>query len=362
MQLPSLRLRLSNLLAVVVMLTMVATAGTLAARLRRGVADTMATAAVAWLATLDDAQRVLAEKPFEDAGRVGWHFVPKNDRKGVQLRDMTDAQQAAARRLLRSALSELGYEKSTTIMQLEEILRTHEGDRAVNVRDPLRYYFTIFGRPAEQGSWGLSVEGHHLSFNFTIRDGRLVDTTPQFMGANPAVVKATLPGLPAEGTRVLRDEEQLAFELVNSLDASLRAKAVVAEEAFKEIRAAGEPQPPNEPFAGIAHAELPPEPQSLLRRIVDTYCAAMPAEVAAERLELIESYAGGDDAVHHGWDAVHFAWAGGLEPGIGHAYRIEGPTFVIEFVNVQPDAEGNIANHIHCVWRDKTGDFDLPGA
>jgi len=84
----------------------------------------------------------------------------------------------------------------------------------------------------------------------------------------------------------------------------------------------------------------------------------MPAEVAGERLALIEK---GSPAaaglVHHGWDEIHFAWAGALEPGKGHYYRLEGPSFVAEFVNVQPDAEGNPANHIHCVWRDKTGDF-----
>ncbi|RLS29596.1 MAG: DUF3500 domain-containing protein [Planctomycetota bacterium] len=59
--------------------------------------------------------------------------------------------------------------------------------------------------------------------------------------------------------------------------------------------------------------------------------------------------------------AVKFSWAGSLKPGIGHYYRVEGPTFVVELCNVQPDAEGNPANHIHCMWRDCTGDFDLPG-
>ena len=61
-----------------------------------------------------------------------------------------------------------------------------------------------------------------------------------------------------------------------------------------------------------------------------------------------------------GWSAVKFSWAGSLKLGIGHSYRVEGPTFVIELCNVQPDAEGNPANHIHCMWRDRTGDFDLP--
>ena len=107
-------------------------------------------------------------------------------------------------------------------------------------------------------------------------------------------------------------------------------------------------------------APLAADQQSLVRRLVETYCAAMPAEVATERLRLIESGPATAGAVHHGWDDVHFAWSGSLEPGIGHAYVVEGPSFVIEFVNVQPDAEGNPANHIHCVWRDKTGDFDPP--
>jgi hypothetical protein len=74
----------------------------------------------------------------------------------------------------------------------------------------------------------------------------------------------------------------------------------------------------------------------------------MTDDVADERLRLIEEA---------GWEAVRFAWLGALEPGIGHAYRVKGPTFLIEFVNVQPDAEGNPANHIHCIWRDMTGDF-----
>ena len=139
---------------------------------------------------------------------------------------------------------------------------------------------------------------------------------------------------------------------------------MIAAEAPKEIRGAGERQPSREPSVGIAWTELTPAQQSLLRRLVEAYCNWMPEEVAGERLRLIETggavaAAGG---VHHGWNDVRFAWSGALKLGIGHGYRVEGPTFVIEFVNVQPDAEGNPANHIHCVWRDRTGDFDLPPA
>ncbi len=320
--------------------------------------ESMTVAATAWLAGLDALQRSRAQVEFDAAARTDWHFVPKTIRKGLPLTDMTKPQRDQAHALLEAALSEAGYGKAMAIMELDELLRRLEGTAAKNTRDRLRYYVTIFGKPGPQGIWGLSFEGHHLSLNFTVRDGVLVDSTPQFMGANPAEVKTTLPGLPAAGSRVLAAEESLAFELVTSLTAEQRKQAVIAAEAPAEIRAAGAAQPPAAPLEGIAFAKLTADQQSLVRRLVETYCSAMPAEVAGERLSLIEK---GSPAaaglVHHGWDEIYFAWAGALEPGKGHYYRLEGSTFVVEFVNVQPDAEGNPANHIHCVWRDKTGDF-----
>jgi hypothetical protein len=343
------RRRWGQMISGAVVLAGLAAAGMAAGVLAGVTAEPITRAANRWLESLDAGQRERAVRPFADATRTAWHFVPKNDRKGVQLRDMTDEQQEAALALLRSVVSATGYDKATGIMQLDELLRIIEGEKAKNIRDAKRYYVTLFGTPADTGSWGLSIEGHHLSLNVTIRDGVVVDSTPQFLGANPAEVKTTFPGLPPTGHRVLRDEETLAFELVNSLDEEQRQKAVIAVEPPREIRAAGEPQAVREAMAGIAHVDLNTVQQAVLRRLVDVYCRVMPDAVAEERLGLIDR-----------WDDVHFAWAGSLEPGIGHAYRVEGPTFAIEFVNVQPDAEGNPANHIHCIWRDRTGDFDLP--
>jgi hypothetical protein len=321
-------------------------------------APALVPAVAAWIDALVPEQRARALRPMDDQRRTDWHFIPKFERKGLSLREMNPAQQRLAMEVLRSVVSQSGYEKSAAIMQLDEILRIIEAEKAKNIRDPERYFFTIFGTPVAQGGWALSVEGHHLSLNFVIRDGRIVDSTPQFMGASPAQVKTTFAGLPGTGTRVLRDEEEVAFELVGSLDAVQRAKALIATEPPKEIRAAGAPQPPSEPAVGIGFAELSAGQRQILRRLIDAYGGSMMADVAAERLALIEAADGGPAG--RGWDAVRFAWAGSLKPGIGHSYRVEGPTFVIECVNVQPDAEGNPANHIHCVWRDKTGDFDLP--
>lgn len=310
----------------------------------------MTKAAQAYLATLDDEQRAASRLSYDTPKRVDWHFIPKATRKGLKLRDMNDKQRKAAHDLLRASLSELGYEKSVKIMELEEVLAILEGDKERKRRDPLKYYFTLFGKPDAKGRWGLSVEGHHLSFNFVVEDGQVVASTPQFLAANPTVAMKDFTPLIKKGERVLAVEEKLAFDLVNSLNKKQTKAAILADKAPREIRAAGEAQPPITKPEGIAFAKLNDAQQEMLDKLIDEYIAAMPADVAAGRRREIEKA---------GTDKIHFAWAGATKPGIGHYYRVQGPTFLIEFVNTQPDAAGNPASHIHCVWRDPRGDFGI---
>ena len=154
-----------------------------------------------------------------------------------------------------------------------------------------------------------------------------------------------------KGTRVLRDEEVLAFKLLESFGEDQLATAVIAEEAPREIRFAGEAQPQVGTPEGIAFEKLSTAQRQTLQSLVEVYVGAVAGKVAEDRRERIET---------NGWDAVHFAWAGAKKPGVGHYYRIEGIDFLIELVNTQPDAMGNPANHVHCIFRDLTGDFDLP--
>lgn len=307
--------------------------------------------AESFLSSLDQDQRSTAVMPYDSSQRVQWHFIPKKERKGLMLREMNTAQQTAALRLLRSALSESGYEKANKIILLEDVLRELEGDTRRWDRDPNMYYVTIFGTPSDRDAWGMSFEGHHLSLNFVCRDGRVVDSTPQFFASNPATITVDVKGPLGKGTRVLKQEEDLAFELLNSLGDDQRDDAIIAAEAPAEIRFAGEPQPKLVDPDGIPLTKLNDSQQKLLKELVNVYVSAVAEEVADQRRDLIES---------NGWGNVHFAWAGATEPGVGHYYRIVGKEFLIEFVNTQPDAIGNPANHIHCVWRDLTGDFDLP--
>jgi hypothetical protein len=247
-------------------------------------------------------------------------------------------------------LSEAGYGKATKIMELESLLAELQKGKTGPLRDSERYYFAVFGQPIDEGRWGLSIEGHHLSLNFVIEKGNVISSTPTSLCANPAIVmNENIPTI-KKGTRVLAKEETLAFELLASFDAEQKKVAIIAEKAPAEIRAAGEPQPPTEAAAGIAADKLTGKQRSVLQSLIEEYANNLPVDVAKERMEAIE---------REGIGQVHFAWAGAQEPGVGHYYRVQGPTFVIELVNVQPDSAGNPANHIHSIWRDMAGDFAL---
>ncbi len=227
-----------------------------------------------------------------------------------------------------------------------------EGGKGRNIRDTERYYYTIFGQPTETGKWGLSIEGHHLSLNFVVENGEVISSTPNFFASNPAVVSKKVKGSSVKkGTRILAKEETIAFELVNALDEEQLKKALIAEKAPREIRAAGEAIVPADEGVGILVSDLKQPQMKLIRSLVETYLGNLPTDVAEAK---------GEEIIQADPRNIRFAWAGSLKPGVGHYYRIQGSTFLIEFVNTQPGSDGTPANHIHAVLRDMNGDFAIP--
>jgi len=312
----------------------------------------MTRAASSFVSALNDEQKTKAQLPIDSPLISDWQIIPKETRKGLQLNEMNEVQRQAAIGLLRSVLSDIGYRKSTQIMHMENLLKELEVNKKNGaIRDSTRYYFTLFGTPELGKKWGLSIEGHHMSLNFLIEGDRVISSTPQAFAANPAIVRSENKAGVAVGTRMLRIEETVAFELVQSLSESQRVIAVLSEKATKEMRTLGVPQPTHEAPVGIPFSKLSALQQDQLKTLVNEYINATPDDVAEDRRQAIMS-AGG-------WDAIHFSWEGALEPGIGHSYRVQGTTFLIEFVNTQPDAAGNLANHVHCLWRDIRGDFGV---
>jgi|LakMenE01Jun11ns_1017448.scaffolds.fasta_scaffold9950571_2 hypothetical protein len=303
-----------------------------------------------FLDSLNQQQKDKALLPYDSENRVQWHFIPMATRKGLPLMEMSPSQQATALELLKSCVSPDGFQKAQEIMELEKLLKALEGQGGRMERNPVKYYFTVFGRPASDSRWALSIEGHHLSLNFVFQGDRVVDSTPQFFAANPARIQSD-QGNWKKGNEVLEAEQRLGRQLAESLTDQQKSMALLPGETPTEILSAATAQPPHRDPVGLPVDKLSPAQKDLLVQLLTAYTSKMNPWVAQHRWELIQA---------EGWQNVYFGWSGGLQPGQGHYYVIQGPTFLVEFINVQPDAAGNPANHIHCVWRDMTGDFDLP--
>ncbi|HZO38394.1 MAG TPA: DUF3500 domain-containing protein, partial [Methylomirabilota bacterium] len=129
----------------------------------------MARAATALLSALDAGQRRAAVFPFVNDERMNWHYVPRS-RSGVAFKEMSAAGRAAAHELIKASLSEVGYAKVVNVMKLEDVLRELETFGGL-LRDPEKYYVSLFGTPDAAGRWGWRLEGHHLSLNFTLVPG-----------------------------------------------------------------------------------------------------------------------------------------------------------------------------------------------
>ncbi len=301
--------------------------------------DNMLAAANAYLAALTPEQKQKAVYPLTDAERENWNFVPVA-RNGLPFKETSTQVQALGLALLRTGLSHTGMAKAQAVMQLELVLKKlEEGRSGTPVRDPVNYFVTIFGEPSADKSWGWRFEGHHLSFNFTIVDGQHVFFAPSFIGSNPAEVQAG----PRKGERVLGAEEDAGHALINSLDATQRKVAIFAEKGLNEIVTTNKKRIDPLSPVGIAAAQLTPAQRerllALVRLYVDRY---QPALADATMAEITAA----------GIDKVTFAWAGSLDRSAASYYRIQGPTFLIEFDNSQ-----NNANHIHSTFREFKGDF-----
>lgn len=304
----------------------------------------MVQAAERFLEVLDHSQKLQTTFDYDDPERINWHFIPR-DRLGIGLWDLNGAARDAANALVRTGLTSAGYEKVLQVRSLEEVLYLFEGGEEAARREkrhPHRYYISIFGTPGPKGLWGWRFEGHHLSLNYSIKDGKIVSSTPEFFGANPGLIDAG----PGRSLRVLGKREDLARQILKTSPQDLQSQLWISKEAPNDIRGGGVAQPVVDKPQGVPFAKMTPEQQQLLKQLLAEYLTAMPAPVVRERMQQI------NDA---GMDNIHFAWWGGSELNEPHHYVVQGKTFIIEYNNTQ-----NSANHVHAIWRNLAGDFNLP--
>ena len=300
----------------------------------------MAEAAGNLLASLDAAGRQKAVIDFADsAERENWHYVPR-ERAGLPLKEMDEHQRALALALVATGVSASGYKKVSTIISLEPILAELEGAGRRFQRDPELYYVSIFGEPGGDAPWGWRFEGHHVSLNHTVVEGRMLGSTPLFFGSNPAEVRHG----EQTGLRALREEEDLGRQLLRELDGEQKAVAVVRAEAPGDILTTNAPHVRAEIAPkGLGRADMSAAQGQVLDALIEVYVQRLPEAVAEAEWARLKAA---------DLPAAHFAWAGAEERGGPHYYRVQGPSFLAEYDNTQNDA-----NHIHAVWRDLHNDF-----
>lgn len=294
--------------------------------------------AESFINSLDSVQRGKAAFPMDEMSRYDWNYLPPTliPRQGVCLKNLDDNQKNQIYNLLHSFLSDKGYEKTQEIMSNEYYLKELEPEN-IN-RIPENYYAAFYGNPERDSIWGWKFSGHHVALNFTTVNNQLA-YTPFFFGIYPAEIKTGKN----KGKRIMKDEEDLGFELINMLSDKQRSTSIFQLKAFSDIVTGSSIEVGPLEHAGIKAKDLTNPQKNLLNKIIACYLASMPSKIAEARIKRIAT---------EDFGQITFGWAGGLRPGEAHYYRVQGKTFLIEFDNTQ-----HKANHIHAVWRDFKGDF-----
>ncbi len=321
--------------------------------------------AQALLATLDDAGRQKVQFPFDSPQKARWSNFPSPmfQRAGLRLKDLTPTQRAAVTSLLSVALSPSGYRKVADIMHGDEVLRQTDGGRGPRGGGPPpgnpngpppgagrggargtagggasfgedEYYLAFVGTPSLSTPWMLQFGGHHLALNLTLK-GAQATMAPSLTGAQPATY--TVEG---RTVRPLGRENDAAFALVDALDASQRAQAILAYRAPDLVLGPGQDGRTIQP-EGIRAASLSAAQQAQLWDVVREWVGIVNDSFAEPRMAELRANV----------RDTYFAWSGPTTNGAPAYFRIQGPTLVIEY------APQNGVDHIHTIYRDPTNDY-----
>jgi hypothetical protein len=291
-------------------------------------AANIAQAATQYLQALNGGALEKTRFAFDNtAERTRWHWTTPGGfpRNGLALRDMDENQRVLALALLRASVAEAGLKKSQDIMSLQRDLGN----------DPTLYFVSIFGEPGS-AQWGWRFEGHHLSRHFTVVNDQ-VATMPFFNGSWPTVSDT--------GLRAMEREEDAAREIITSLDDARRARAIFQERSLTRHETWNAVSVSPLGPVGIPVGELDPAQKERVIEIIETYLASLEPSLAQPIYDRLKAA---------GVDAIQFGWAGSLEPRRPQYYRLQGPTFLLEFDNSR-----NGGTHVHSVWRDFDGDFGM---
>jgi hypothetical protein len=322
--------------------------------------EAMRSTTLAFLASLDEAQRASAVTSLDDnEARTGWSNLPVSmaPRTGVAVADMSAEQRKAFHAMLAAALSSQGYLKSATIFWHEDVLhdlgtaavtampdtdpRKAEGAAFMANYDSEKFFAKVYGDPAG-ADWAWTVTGHHYAANFTVSGGRIA-FTPLFLGANPQIV----PDGRYAGWRILQHEADRAMALLGSLREEQKMQAVLADAVDDQAFLGKGRQDRLAKPAGIAASQLTAAQLEILNGLIDEYLGDASDEAAARQRQAIEA---------DGYDKLYFAWWGPVaDPAARYMFRVQGPSILIDYVRESSGRDEY--NHVHSIVRDPANDY-----
>ncbi len=277
----------------------------------------------------------------EQYGQAVWSNFPVSDvaRPGVQLGSLSAPQRVAAMHLLQVLLSPMGYQKVLAIMGSDQAL-ADGGTNYASGKDV--YTLGLFGTPSATTPWLVQFGGHHLGLNVLIAGTHGV-LTPTLTGAQPAVYQSE-----GKTVRVLAQENDKAFALLDALDATQRQKAILTYEVRDLVLGPGHDGETIVP-EGLKGAEMTAAQRAKLLDLMGEWAGIIQESYVQARLTELRA----------GLNDTYFAWSGPLTHAPGRNgtsyYRIQGPKVVIEFS--PQGVGGDPSMHVHTIYRDPTNEY-----
>jgi hypothetical protein len=287
----------------------------------------------AFLETLDGPQRDKVLLEFNSAKKPSWSNLPVTmvARNGLRLGELTKSQRAAALDVIAAVLSKQGFQKVIDIMNADDQLV--QGNNRMRFGTD-NYYLALFGTPSATKPWMLQFGGHHLGINVTIV-GKDTVLTPTHTGTQP-------DSFARDGKKVrpLGQENDLAFKLVNMLDAEQQKQAVLGAKPRNLVLGPGQDGKTIQPV-GLKCDALKEDQRATLLELIGAWVHILPDDAAASRMAALKAKI----------DETYFAWYGPTTNGSAVYYRIQGPSLLIEY------APQGSTNHIHTIIRDPGNDY-----
>lgn len=312
-----------------------------------------------FLGSLTDKQKAKCTFPIDDNEWRRWHNIEIYQREGIGLFELTESQKEHAFNILKQSLSMQGFEKTKSIMAMEEhlayLIKKYIGQGYSSLQEALerigedQFYLTFMGMPSDKEPWGWQIDGHHLVINYFVLGDQVV-MTPTFMGSEPTYAE----GGPNTGLRTFENEEAKGLRFYSLLSPVQKEKAILStkkEFNFNQTEAFRD----NEvlPYAGIPGHDLNESQKATLLDLIEEYVGNMRDGHAKIKMEEVKSHL----------DETWFSWIGESDSQSPFYYRIHSPVILIEFDHQEPvfhwdrtkDKPGPTRNHTHTVVRTPNG-------